>query len=125
MVDLAAGWLFVALAVLGILLPLLPTTPFVLLAGSCFIRSSPRARRWLEQNRWLGPPLRDWHEHRAVRRPVKVIAVVTVLLVIALTFARDLPWKVRIPIVALGTVGLLVIWRLPTAKPAPSGQLYN
>jgi uncharacterized membrane protein YbaN (DUF454 family) len=111
----AAGWAFVGLATLGLFLPLLPTTPFVLLAGSCFVRSSPRAQRWLAGSRWFGPILRDWNEHRAVRRPVKVLAVVAVTAVIALSFWRDVHWVVRALIVALGLVGLTVIYLLPTA----------
>ena len=111
---LVLGWLFVALAALGLFLPLLPTTPFVLLAGSCFLRSSERCRRWLARSRWFGPALRDWHEHRAVRRPVKALAVVTVSAVIALAFVRDLPRVIQVLIVLIGAVGLVVIWRLPT-----------
>jgi uncharacterized protein len=114
---LVLGWAFVALAVLGVLLPLLPTTPFVLLAGSCFIRSSPRAQAWLLNSRWFGPSLRDWHEHRAVRRPVKVVAVITVIAVIGFAFLRDLPLAVRAAIVVVGVVGLIVVWRLPTVRP--------
>ena len=112
--TLAAGWAFVGLAALGAFLPLLPTTPFVLLASSCFIRSSPRARKWLYESTLFGPALRDWEEHRAVRRPVKVLAVVTVLLVIGGSFVRDLHWAVRASIITLGLVGLAVVWWLPT-----------
>src|SRR5687768_14861240 len=113
------GWIFVALAALGVFLPLLPTTPFLLLASTCFVRSSPRAQRWLAESRWFGPILRDWHEHRAVRRPVKLLAVAVVLLVLAYSFVRDLPWALRIAIVAVGGVGLFVLWRLPTRGPDP------
>jgi hypothetical protein len=111
------GWIFVALAALGVVLPLLPTTPFLLLASTCFLRSSPRAQRWLAESRWFGPILRDWNEHRAVRRPVKALAVVVVLLVLAYSFVRDLPWPLRTAIVAVGCVGLFVLWRLPTRAP--------
>ena len=111
---LAAGWAFVALAALGVFLPLLPTTPFVLFASSCFIKSSPRARKWLVESRLFGPFLRDWEEHHAIRAPVKVLAVVTVLGVIGLSLVRDVHWVVRTLIVVLGAVGLAVVWRLPT-----------
>jgi hypothetical protein len=114
----AAGWVFVGLGTLGVFLPLLPTTPFLLLASSCFIRSSPRAQAWLARSRWFGPILRDWHERRAVRRPVKVVGAVVVLTVLAVTFVRDVPWGMRVAIVGVGAVGLAVLWRLPTA-PAP------
>jgi uncharacterized protein len=114
-IYLVVGWLFVALAVLGVFLPLLPTTPFVLLASSCFLKSSPRWQRWLASSRWFGPLLRDWHEHRAVRRPVKALAVVVITAVIAASLLRDLHWAVRGLIIALGAVGLVVVLRLRTA----------
>jgi uncharacterized protein len=113
----AAGWAFVALAVLGVALPLLPTTPFVLLASSCFVRSSPRARRWLLNSRLFGPSLRDWNEHRAVRRPVKVLALAVVSCVMGLTFAREMHPAMRGAILAVGAVGLIVVWWLPVMPP--------
>ena len=116
--TLAAGWLFVGLAALGVVLPLLPTTPFVLLAASCFVRSSPRARRWLAESRVFGPFLRDWEEHHGVRRSVKAVAVVSVLAAIGLTLLRDVHWVVRLLVVMLGLVGLFVVWRLPTVVPS-------
>jgi uncharacterized membrane protein YbaN (DUF454 family) len=110
---MTAGWLFVALATLGVFLPLLPTTPFVLLASSCFVRCSPRARRWLHESRLFGPSLRDWEEHRAIRRPVKVLALVMCSTVIALTFIREMHWGLRAAIIAVGAVGIIVVARLP------------
>ena len=112
------GWFFVALGTLGLFLPLLPTTPFLLLASTCFLRSSPRWQRWLADSRWFGPILRDWNEHRAVRRPVKVLAVLVILLVLTWTFVRDIPWPLRVAIVVLCGVGLAVVLRLPTTTPS-------
>jgi len=54
------------LGVLGALLPLLPTTPFLLLSAFAFARSSPAIHRWLLQHRLLGKPIRDWNERRAI-----------------------------------------------------------
>jgi uncharacterized membrane protein YbaN (DUF454 family) len=112
-IFLLLGWGFVGLAVLGVFLPLLPTTPFLLLASSCFLRSSPRWQRWLKSNRVFGPMIRDWDEHRAVSRPVKVVAVAVVSAVLVTAAVRDLHWAVRTLIVLLGLVGLAVVWRLP------------
>lgn len=122
---LAAGWLFVALAAAGVVVPLLPTTPFLLLAGSCFLRSSPRSRRWLAQSRWFGPPLRDWDEHRAVRRPVKVLAVAVVSLMLVLALVRDVHWGLKLSVVTVGLIGLTVIWRLPTVPAGGFGTQAN
>ena len=71
----AAGCTAVALGTAGIFLPLLPTTPFLLLAAACFIRSSDRLYAWLVTNRWLGAYIRNYREHRAVTRTAKVVTL--------------------------------------------------
>lgn len=65
----------VAAGVVGIVLPLVPTTPFLLLAAFAFSRSSPRFEAWLLGHPRLGPPIRDWQTHRAIGRRAKVMAV--------------------------------------------------
>jgi len=69
-----AGLFFVALGLIGIPLPLLPTTPFLLLALYCFARSSPRLHDWLLHHPKLGPALRAWQRHRAIPRRAKILA---------------------------------------------------
>jgi uncharacterized membrane protein YbaN (DUF454 family) len=76
---------------LGVVLPLLPTTPFLLLAAWCFARSSPRFHHWLLYRSWFGSYLRHWQQHRALPPGAKWKAV----LVIVLTFACSL-WLVKI-----------------------------
>ncbi|MGB2080067.1 MAG: YbaN family protein [Vibrio sp.] len=66
-----AGWLCVFFGVIGIVLPGIPTTPFILLASACFMRSSPKFHAWLTQHPYLGPILTNWHQHRAVSPKVK------------------------------------------------------
>lgn len=63
---LAAGTLSAGLGLIGIVVPLLPTTPFMILAAACFARSSPRLHDWLWNHRVFGPAIRDWREHRAI-----------------------------------------------------------
>ncbi|WP_394251851.1 YbaN family protein [Vibrio profundi] len=65
------GGLSLILAFLGIVLPLLPTTPFLLLSSACFMRSSPRFHRWMHEHKTLGPLLTNWHENGAVTKQVK------------------------------------------------------
>src|SRR5512134_2189700 len=73
---LLAGLACVALAAVGLFLPLLPTTPFLLLAGACFARSSRRLHGWLLAHGVFGPILADWEAHGAIRLRVKVAATV-------------------------------------------------
>lgn len=73
------GLFFVALAVLGAALPVLPTTPFLILAASCFAKSSPRLHKKLLDNRVFGPLIRDWNDHRSIPKKGKVIAIVSMI----------------------------------------------
>lgn len=77
LVYLALGWLFFGLGMLGVVLPVLPTTPFLLLTLWAFSRSSLRLHQWLYQHRIFGPALQRWHQHRIIPLDAKVIIVVT------------------------------------------------
>ncbi|NNJ16840.1 YbaN family protein [Pseudomonas putida CSV86] len=72
---LATGWLSVALGVIGIFLPVLPTTPFLLLAAACFARSSPRFHDWLVYHPRLGPWIRDYLSGEGIPLKGKVYAI--------------------------------------------------
>lgn len=74
------GHLCLALGLLGFLLPLLPGTVFLIAAAACYARGSARFYNWLLQHKWLGPPIRDWHTHKAMTARSKVIAI-TMLIV--------------------------------------------
>lgn len=80
---LILGTLSVVLGILGMLLPLLPTTPFMLLAASCYARSSERFYRGLIQNRWCGEYIRNYREGRGI--PVKQKVITLILLWITIT----------------------------------------
>jgi uncharacterized protein len=70
------GTLFVLLGTIGVILPVLPTTPFIILALWCYERSSSRFQKRLYQSALFGPSLRRWHCHRVIAPRAKVIAVV-------------------------------------------------
>jgi uncharacterized membrane protein YbaN (DUF454 family) len=70
------GIISVGLGTAGVFLPLLPTTPFLLLAAACFIRSSDRLYQWLIHNRWFGSYIRNYQEHRALPLRAKVTALI-------------------------------------------------
>ena len=112
-VALAAGSLLLGL--LGIVLPGLPTTPFVLLGSFFLVRSSTRLHDRLLASRVFGGVLRDWYVHRGLRPHVRARAVAVVALVVAISLivARP-PLPVVLGILILAACGLTVIWRLPS-----------
>jgi uncharacterized membrane protein YbaN (DUF454 family) len=111
---LAAGGVFFALGVLGVVLPGLPATPFLLLTSYFLVRSSPRLDAALLRSRLFGPVLRDWREHHGVRRGVKVKAVVLVALAVTASVSfGGLPPVAALAVVAVALVGVCVVLRLP------------
>jgi uncharacterized protein len=80
LVFLYTGYLFFALGFIGAFLPVLPTTPFMLLALMCFSKGSPKLHDWLLNHRIFGPPLQKWEENRVISIKVKVFAVSVMLL---------------------------------------------
>lgn len=114
---LAAGWLALFLALVGVVLPLLPTTPFVLVAAACFARSSPRLHQRLLANRVFGPLIVDWSEHRAVPLRAKLLAVSMIAITGALTigFVLETTWQRVLVGTTLATVSIWLISR-PTAE---------
>ena len=72
---LAAGFVFLAVGMAGVVLPVLPATPFILLAAACFARSSKRFHRWLLEHRAFGPMVREWEEHRSIPYRTKLFAI--------------------------------------------------
>lgn len=69
------GWLFFGLGVLGAFLPVLPTTPLMIVALWAFSKSSATFQRWLYTHRVFGPPLQRWHQHRVIPPTAKLAAV--------------------------------------------------
>ncbi len=117
---IAAGLVFTGIAVLGVALPILPTTPFLLLASWCFARSSPRLQAWLRQSKLFGPMLADWERERGVSLPVKVGALGSVALAIVLGFVcYDLVFWQQVLLLVLASVGVTVICLLRTVDSRP------
>jgi len=115
---IAAGMLCLALAMAGMVLPGLPTTPFVLLAAACFARASPRLHAWLLNHRYLGPMLRDWEAHRSLPLRVKQLSTSLMAAMVALSVWQltGKPW-LQLLLLGLGMTGAWVVWRIPT-RPA-------
>ncbi|GGJ90002.1 YbaN family protein [Pseudomonas matsuisoli] len=112
----AAGWVSIGLGVIGIALPLLPTTPFLLLAAACFARSSPRFYRWLIHHRYLGPWIADYLEGRGVPVKAKVMAIALLWLGIGFSaWTVDLAY-VRAILLACAVFVTGYILRQPTRR---------
>lgn len=110
---LVLGGLFVGLAALGAMLPILPTTPFLLLASWFFMRSNPALRDRLLRLPAFGSLLHDWERHRAVRPQTKQTVYVLVPCVItASVVGGELSWPLTVLLGSLGVIGVGVVWRL-------------
>lgn len=109
---LGAGLLAAALGVLGIVLPLLPTVPFFLLAAFCFARSHPVWERRLLDHPVYGPPLRDWRSRRAISRKAKLAALTAMAASVGLSAVfAGWPW-VLAPLLVCSASGAW-IWTRP------------
>jgi uncharacterized membrane protein YbaN (DUF454 family) len=118
---LIVGFVALILAVAGAVLPVLPTTPFLLLAAACFARSSKRFHDKLLANRIAGPIIREWTAHRSIRREVKR----WVYVLMALSFGSSILvmptlW-LQVMLAVLGIVLTFFIWRIPV-RDAASGS---
>jgi uncharacterized protein len=112
---LGLGMFFVALGAVGVVTPILPTTPFLLLASFFFLRSSPRHHAWLRRSPLFGPLLADWDRHRGVRKRTKIVAVgLTVSAAGISLLLTDLSPALMVLVAALVASGVVVILRLPT-----------
>lgn len=108
----AAGSLCIVLAVLGVFLPLLPTTPFLLLASACYVRSSERLHGWLMGNRLLGGYIRNFRERRGIPLRGRVVTVVLLWLPLLYSVYRlDLLW-LELLLVLMGLVWSVLILRM-------------
>lgn len=113
---LIVAYLSIGLAMLGVVLPGLPTTEFVLLAAWAASRSSPRLARWLENHRVFGPLLRDWNRQGAIARGTKLVSSLAMLLSLAV-FALVVGHLLSLAFIAGGMAcGALWIWTRPEPK---------
>lgn len=113
---LGAGFVALFLAVLGAILPVLPTTPFVLLAAACFARGSEYFHRKLLENRIAGPIIREWTLYRSIPQRVKrwVYFLMTLSFGSSILIVPEL-WQ-KIMLVVIGSILAFYIWRIPVRK---------
>ena len=110
-----AGGLALAIGVAGIVLPLVPTTPLLLLAAFCFARASPTLEMWLIEHPRLGPPIRDWRAEGAISRRGKTWAA----LAIAATFGLSLALRLPLTVLLIQATVLSAVTLFILARPSP------
>jgi hypothetical protein len=116
LVCLALGIAALLLGLAGVFLPVLPTTPFVLVAAACFAKSSARFHDAMLNHRIAGPLIREWHAHRSMPRKAKRAAY----LLMAVSFGTSLlimtsPWH-RLLLAMLGAALAYFLWRVPVRE---------
>lgn len=121
---LIAGTICLVLGAIGIVLPVLPTTPFLLAAAACYYKSSPRMHKWLLNNKWFGEYIRNYKEGKGLPLKTKIAALALLWLTISVSTVfmlnRLLPEPLVLPIqIIMITVAIAVsahILKLPTFK---------
>lgn len=108
-----AAYGFLGLALVGVAVPVLPTTPFALLAAYCAARGSARLHRRLLAHRALGPVIRDWSEHRSVSRRAKIAATTTMALSAAILLVVSGPGWLLVAVIAVMATVATWLWLRP------------
>jgi uncharacterized protein len=112
---IAAGSICVLLGLIGLFLPLLPTTPFLLLAAACYARGSQRFYDWLLANRTFGPLIHEWRKHRSIPYKTKLSAIglMSTTLGISIVFFVRPVW-LKLLLAALGVALAIWMYRMPS-----------
>ena len=115
---IAAGTICLTLGAIGIFLPILPTTPFLLLAAACYLRSSKRMHKWLLNNRWFGEYIKNYQAGRGIPLKTKIIAITVLWLAIVYStiFVVNEILIAQIALLAIAAGVSLHLIRLPTFK---------
>ncbi len=113
---LASGWVSLTLGIIGIFLPLLPTTPFVLLSAYCFSKSSARLHSWLINQPRLGPMIQNWEQQGSISHSAKVTSTVLMIGMFGVSFLLiNLSLMLKGLLTCIATGVLFFIW----TRPAP------
>jgi hypothetical protein len=116
-VLMGAGFLFVALGVIGFFLPVMPSVPFFILASICFSKSSEKFHDMLMNNKWVGPQIRDYHQNNGIKMSTKIFLIVlqwSGILFTSIFFVHNLFGRVLMLCIAVGVTVYIV--SLKTAK---------
>ncbi len=113
-----AGTVFLILGGVGVVLPLLPTTPFLLLAAVCYARSSEKWYRWLLYNRWFGSYIRNWHEGNGISMKTKVLSILFLILTPGYSAVVIVPFLIgKVALIVVAVCVSVHILSIPTLEP--------
>ena len=116
-VWLLVGLAAVAVGAVGVVLPLLPTTPFLLVAAFAFARSSERLNSWLREHRTFGPLIDNWHHDGSIDRKAKRAAIIVIFATPVITWLLDAPlWILACQIVVLSALAIFILTRPSPTK---------
>lgn len=114
-ISAGLGTLFVGIGLVGAALPVLPTTPFMLLAAGCYVRASPRFYNWLLNTRAFGPLIREWRQYRSIpwRTKLTAIALMAVTLSTSIVFFVEQPYA-QTAMALFGCALAIWLYRIPS-----------
>lgn len=116
---IGCGWFFIALGAIGVVLPILPTTPFLILALGCFAKSSPRFHQMLLNNRWFGPALKEWESSHRMSRETKKRSTLMIIATFSISiFILSGRPSLQLMLVGCAAVLLFFLWRIKETPPA-------
>jgi uncharacterized membrane protein YbaN (DUF454 family) len=109
------GTLFVLLGIAGAILPVLPTTPFMLLAAACYARASRRFYNWLLNNPTFGPTILEWRRHRSIPWRVKLTAIALMAVTLGISIVFFVPWpELQVALAVFGLLLATYMYRIPS-----------
>jgi uncharacterized membrane protein YbaN (DUF454 family) len=109
------GFLFLGVAMLGFVLPVLPGTPFLLLSAWFFARSSEKWHQWLLASKLFGPIIHNWEAHRCISRRTKIVAIASMIIAggASITFGVE-DIRIRLLAAALMAIGTVTVLSIKT-----------
>lgn len=118
-----AGFISLGLGVIGIVLPLLPTTPFLLLTAFCFARSSEKFHDWLLEHPYFGKTIKDWQETGSINKKAKLAAMFVIGITIMFSLLLNVPTKIfLIQLAILSAVTVFILTRPSNGKPRDKNE---
>jgi uncharacterized membrane protein YbaN (DUF454 family) len=117
---LSVGFISLGLGFAGLFLPLLPTTPFILLSGWCFAKGSPKWNHWIHQHREFGPLIENWNRDRSISKKHKFVACLTLTGSIVFILSSDIPIIPRYGLAAGLSTIFLFLYLTKTSPPRSS-----